>query len=253
MIYFDTHAHYDDESFDPDREALLSSLPGRNVAGALIPGTNAASTKAAIMLAEKYDYVFAASGIHPHDAGKAGEADFEDIYSLALNPRVKAIGEIGLDYHYGFSEREVQRKALERQLSTAEQLGLPVILHDREAHEDCLGIIKQFPAVRGVYHCYSGSWEYAKEVLRLGWYISFTGSVTFKNAYSVAETAAKMPMDFMMIETDSPYMTPVPHRGKRNDSGYLPFINERIAELRGIPPEEAAEALYKNSIEFFRL
>ena len=249
--YFDTHAHYDDEKFDEDRDELLGSLPGKGVEKIVVPGCSISSSCMAVELSRRYDYVYAAIGIHPHDAANMKETDIEKMRSLARDKKVVAIGEIGLDYHYDFSPRETQKVVMRTQMQLARELGLPVIIHDREAHADCFNIVKEFSDVTGVYHCYSGSWEQAKEILKLGWYISFTGSVTFRNAYRVPEVAAKMPFDRMMIETDAPYMTPVPHRGKRNDSSYLPFICEKIAAERCITPEEVAEQTYLNGLRFF--
>jgi TatD DNase family protein len=191
MKYFDTHAHYHDDSFRDDVGEVLASLPGKGIELCVSPGTDAASSEFEASLAARYDFLYTAAGIHPHEAAKADEQSFARIEALLKNDKVVAVGEIGLDYHYDFSPRDVQREVFRRQMEMARKAGLPVIVHDRETHADCLEIVQDFSDVLGVYHCYSGSWEYAKSILGLGWYISFTGSITFKNAYHVHETVAK--------------------------------------------------------------
>jgi|LSQX01.1.fsa_nt_gb TatD DNase family protein len=253
MKYFDTHAHYHDSRFEDDVHEVLSALPDKGVLRCVCPGVDVATSEQEIALAEKYHFLYAAAGIHPHEAGEADEASFEQIEELLRHPKVVAVGEIGLDYHYDFSPRDVQQQVLRRQLEIARKHNLPVIIHDREAHEDCFNIVSEYPDVLGVFHCYSGSWEHAKRILNLGWYISFTGTITFKNARRVLETVRNMPADRIMVETDAPYMTPVPHRGKRNDSSYVSFICDKVAELRGITPEEAAELTLQNGNRFFGL
>ena len=250
-MYFDTHAHYDDEAFDLDRHELISSLPQQGVSLVLNPGCNMASSKNVVDLAEKYPHVYAAVGVHPHDADEMDESSIDALRSLASSKKVMAIGEIGLDYHYDFSPRDIQRKWFYEQMCLAKELGLPVIIHEREACEDCLNIVTQFPDVLGVYHCYSGSWETAKTILKQGWYISFTGAITFKNARKSHEVIANMPLDRIMIETDSPYLAPVPMRGKRNSSVNLPYIAAKIGELRSMPAEEVAALTMENGKRFF--
>lgn len=251
MRLFDTHAHYDDARFDPDRDALLASLPRQGVEYIVNPGTNAATSAFAVELASRYDFVYAAAGVHPHEASGITVGTFGQVFELLRAEKVVAVGEIGLDYHYDFSPRETQRDVFWTQLAVAKELKLPVIVHDREAHADCLEIIREFPGLIGVFHSFSGSWEYAKTLLSMGWYLSFTGSITFNNAYRVHETVAKMPLDRIMIETDAPYLTPVPHRGKRNESSLLSFVCNRAAELRGISPEEMALQTLENGRRFF--
>jgi len=253
MKYFDTHAHYHDERFNEDADEVLSSLPQKGIALCVGPGSDVGSSRTEISLAERYDFLYAAAGIHPHEASHANEQSFYEIEQLLRHEKVVAVGEIGLDYHYDFSPREVQKAVFRRQLELARKTGLPVIVHDREAHADCLEIVREFPDVMGVYHCYSGSWEHAKLILKQGWYISFTGSITFRNAWRVHETVARMPADRIMIETDAPYMTPVPFRGKRNDSSYVSLVCDKVAELRGISSEEAAEITLDNGRRFFRI
>ena len=250
-MYFDTHAHYDDEAFDIDRHELISSLPENGVSLVLNPGCNLNSSKNVVAISEKYDFVYAAVGVHPHDADEMDDSSIETLRSLASAKKVMAIGEIGLDYHYDFSPREIQRQRFYEQMCLARELSLPVIIHEREACEDCLNIVTQFSDLRGVYHCYSGSWETAKIILKQGWYISFTGAITFKNARKSHEVITNMPLDRLMIETDSPYLAPVPMRGKRNSSLNLPYIAEKIGELRGMTTEEVAALTMENGKRFF--
>lgn len=251
-MYFDTHAHYDDEKFLPDRLELLSSLPQKGVSLVLNPGCDLASSETAADFTERFDYIYSAAGVHPHEADSANDEVLAKIEALCRNgKKVVAIGEIGLDYHYDFSPRDVQKRVFSAQMALARDLDLPVIVHDREAHEDFLKIMKQFPTVRGVVHCYSGSLEMSRDILRAGWNISFTGSVTFKNNKKAPEIIASMPADRFMLETDSPYMTPVPHRGERNDSSYLPYIARFVAECRGSSEEEIARLTTANGKAFF--
>ncbi len=250
-MYFDTHAHYDDEKFDLDRGELLEKMRPAGVELIVDPASDIASAKKARDIAAKYDFVYFAAGVHPHEAGEAAEDYLEEIRALARDPKCVAVGEIGLDYHYDFSPRDVQRRVYGEQLELAKELGLPAIIHEREAVRDNLDVLKAHPGVRGVVHCYSGSWETARELLDMGLYISFTGIVTFKNARRCVEVIEKMPVERMMIETDSPYMAPVPHRGERNSSLNVHLVAERIAEIRGMDPERVAEITAANGRRFF--
>jgi len=253
-MLFDTHAHYDDGAFDADRDALLTSLPERGVCGVVNPGCTVESSRAAVALAERYPHVWAAVGLHPEDCAGASEDDFAAIRALAAHPRVVAIGEIGLDYYWEQNpSREVQQTVFRRQLALAQELDLPVIVHDREAHGDCLAIVKEFPKVRGVFHCYSGSPETAEELLKRGWYLGFDGPVTYKNARRAPEVAALTPPDRMLVETDSPYLPPVPNRGRRNDSTNLSYIVEKLAEWKELSPAALAEITEQNARNFFRI
>ncbi len=252
-MFFDTHAHYDDDQFDADRDELISSLPEKDVSLIMNPASNMKSADMSIALADRYPFFYAAVGVHPHDAKTMADADFDTLRNMASHEKVKAIGEIGLDYHYDFSPRDIQRARFYDQLSLAKELDLPAIVHEREACADCLDIMKAFPGSRGVVHCFSGSWETAKIILNMGWYLSFTGSLTFKNARHAAEVVSKMPRDRIMIETDSPYMAPVPVRGTRNDSSNLKYICGRVAELMDMSLEEAAALTMKNGLEFFNI
>ena len=252
-MYFDTHAHYDDGKFDSDREELLASMPERGVELIVDPASDIASAETARGIAERFRFVYFAAGVHPHEAAEAAEDYLDEIRRLAGHPKCVAVGEIGLDYHYDFSPREVQRRVFDEQLSLAAQLSLPVIIHEREAVADCLDILRSHRGIEGVVHCYSGSWETARELLDMGLHISFTGVVTFKNARRVLDTVAKIPMDRMMIETDSPYMAPEPCRGQRNSSLLLPHIARRIGEIRGVDTEEVARVTMENGRRFFHI
>ncbi len=249
-MLFDTHAHYDDEQFDGDREELLRSLPGAGVGLVVDPGSDMATSRRAAELAERYDFLYFAAGVHPHDSRDAPE-DWNELRELASRPKCVAIGEIGLDYYYDGDFRDTQKRVLEEQLNLAEELNKPVIIHEREAVADCLDILRRHRAVRGVVHCCSVSWEVARELLDMGWYLSFTGIITYKNARKSVETVERMPMDRLMIETDSPYLAPVPRRGHRNSSLNLRYIAERVAEIRGMTLEQVAEATTANGRRFF--
>ena len=253
-MLFDTHAHLDDVSFDEDRLELLESLPGAGIGLVMNPGCSFASSKNAIALAESHDFIYAAVGSHPDVADEVDEDLIAQYRELCkLHPKVKAIGEIGLDYHYEDIPREIQQRAFRLQMELARELDLPVIVHEREAHEDGMKIVDEFPTVKGVFHCYSGSLEMAKELVKRGWYIGFTGVLTFKNARKSLEVAAGIPLDRIVIETDCPYMAPVPFRGKRNDPGKVCHMAAKLAELRGITPEEAAAITMANGRRLYRI
>lgn len=253
-MIFDTHAHYDASAFNKDRDELLSSLPRRGVGLVVDPGCTVESSRAAVALAERYPHVWAAVGIHPEDCAGASEADFQAIRALAEHPKAVAIGEIGLDYYWEQNPpREFQQTVFRRQLALARELDMPVIVHDREAHGDSLAIVKEFPEVRGVFHCYSGSPEMAAELVKLGWYLGFDGPVTYKNARRALEAVDVTPLDRIVVETDSPYMSPVPNRGKRNDSTNLPYVVEKLAERKGVSPEEMERIVWENGLRLFRL
>ena len=253
-MYFDTHAHYDDEAFSADRDALLAALPAAGVTLVVNPGCDVASSRAAVALSERWKHVYAAVGLHPENCGGCTEADFEEIRALCARPKVVAVGEIGLDYHWPENpSHEWQNAVFRRQLAMAEALDLPVIVHDRDAHGDCLAAVSEFSSVRGVFHCYSGSAEMAETLLRRGWYLGFDGPVTYKNAKKALEVIALCPMDRLLLETDSPYLPPVPRRGERNDSRNLPWIAAKIAEIKGVSPEEIARAAMENGKRLFRI
>ena len=247
MNLFDTHAHMDDEAFDADREELLRALPEQGIALLMNPGCSLASSRAACDLAEKYDYIYAAVGSHPDAADEVNQETLEAYRMLCKqNSKVKAIGEIGLDYHYGDIPREIQLRAFRDQMALARELNLPVIVHEREAHEDGMAVVREFPEVTGVFHCYSGSAEMARQLVKLGWYIGFTGVLTFKNARKALEVAQSIDLSRIVLETDCPYMSPEPFRGKRNDPGKLYRMAQALGQLRGIPAEEAAGIALEN-------
>ena len=253
-MIFDTHAHLDDRAFDTDRAALLSQLPGLGLALVMNPGCSLASSRAAAALAENYNYVYAAVGSHPDAADEVTEDVLEQYRQLARQcPKVRAIGEIGLDYHYEDIPREVQQRAFRAQMALARELELPVIVHEREAHEDGMRIVEEFPQVTGVFHCYSGSLEMAKVLIRRGWYIGFGGVLTFKNARKAVEAASQIPLDRLVLETDCPYMSPEPFRGKRNDPGRLYRMAEALSALRGLPVEEIETITMENGKRLYRL
>ena len=245
-LIFDTHAHYDDAQFDVDREALLSAMPENGVGLILDPGCDLESSRAAIALAEQYPHIYAAVGYHPENCAPYTDADLDILRRLAQHPKVVAIGEIGLDYYWEQNPpKEFQQAVFRAQLALARELSLPVIVHDRDAHADCLAIVKEFPEVRGVFHCYSGSVEMARELWKLGWYLGLDGPVTYKNARRRVEVAAEVPLERLLLETDSPYMAPVPKRGTRNDSRNIRCIAEKIAEIRNM----TADAIIRVSAE----
>ena len=253
-MLFDTHVHMNDPAFDADRDELIRSFPENGVHLAMNVGCSLASSQDAIALAEAYPHIYAAVGTHPDSADEINDDVIEAYRKLCkLHPKVKAIGEIGLDYYYEDIPRDVQKKAFIAQMELAKELDLPVVVHERDAHDDGMTIIKQFPTVKGVFHCYSGSAEMARQLVKLGWYIGFTGVLTFKNARKAVETAQSIPLDRIVIETDCPFMSPEPFRGKRNDPTRVYRMAERLAELRGIGVEEAQAITFENGKRLYRI
>ena len=252
-MLFDTHAHMDDRAFREDRDALLSGLPEKGVGLVMNPGCSLESSRNAVALAEKYPHVYAAVGSHPDVADEVNDTVLEEYRKLCKLPKVKAIGEIGIDYHYEDIPRQLQLKAFRMQMELAREVKLPVIVHERDAHEDGMSIVKEFPDVTGVFHCYSGSAEMARQLVDLGWYIGFTGVLTFKNARKAIETAASIPLDRIVLETDCPYMAPEPFRGKRNDPGKIYRMAEKLAEIRGLPVEEIQKITVENGKRLYRI
>jgi len=253
-MLFDTHAHLDDRAFDQDREQLLASLPEQGLALVMNPGCSLASSRNADRLSREYDYIYAAVGSHPDVADEVDGEVLEQYRILCSgNPKIKAIGEIGLDYHYEDIPRDLQKKAFHAQMKLAEELKLPVIVHEREAHADALEILDEFPTVTGVFHCYSGSAEMAKELVKRGWYIGFTGVLTFKNAKKALEVAKTVPHDRLVLETDCPYMAPEPFRGKRNHPGYLYRMAEKLSELWELPIEEVQAITLENGKRLYNI
>ena len=253
-MLFDTHAHLDDRAFDTDRDELIASLPTQGVALVMNPGCNLSSSCNAVALAEKYPHVYAAVGSHPDSADEVDESVIEEYRKLCkLSPQIKAIGEIGLDYHYEDIPRDLQQKAFRAQMALAAELDLPVIVHERDAHADGLAIVDEFPTVKGVFHCFSGSVELAKELVKRGWYIGFTGVLTFKNAKKAVEVAANIPHDRLVLETDCPYMSPEPFRGKRNDPSRLYRMAEKLAEIWGVSIDEVHRITTENGKRLYRI
>lgn len=252
-MYFDSHAHLDDPRFAQDFDEILSRMRESGVTGMMNIGCDLPSSERSIALAERFDWIWAAVGSHPDDAKQVDEALLARYRQLCQNPRVKAVGEIGLDYHYDDVPREVQKRAFRLQLQLAQEENLPVVVHEREAHADALEILDAFPGCTGVFHCYSGSAEMAKELVRRGWYVGFTGVVTFKNARRAVESVEALPLDRILIETDCPYMAPEPYRGRRNDPSYVPLVAARIAQIKGLSPEEVGRATRENAARLFRL
>ncbi len=251
---FDSHAHYDSEAFDTDRHTLLGSLPAQGIVGIVNCASDLESASESIALSQKYSYIYAAVGVHPQECGRYDSIDSccDKLRSLASQDKVVAIGEIGLDYHYDCAPREVQREWFERQIVLANELSLPVIVHDREAHEDTMRLLRAYRP-KGVVHCFSGSVEMAREVLSLGMYLGLGGAVTFKNAKTPPAVAAAIPLERLLLETDAPYMTPVPRRGKRCDSSDIRFTAQKIAELRGCTLDAVLQAGEHNAKELFAL
>ena len=252
MPIFDTHAHYDSNGFAADRDEILSALPAAGVGLVGDPGGALESSRAALALAERYPFVYAAVGIHPSDCAGTGEAEFAALRKLCGHEKVVAVGEIGLDYYWKDNpSKEFQQTVFRRQIELAIELGLPVIVHDREAHGDSLAIVLDYPEVRGVFHCFSGSPEMAEELLKRGWFLGFDGPITYKNAQKAPEVAAVTPLDRIVVETDSPYLSPVPLRGKRNDSRNLPYVIDKLAEWKGVSPEEMTRITWANGLRLF--
>ncbi len=259
VCLFDSHAHYEDKKFDAVRSELMTALPlpGEHsplgVCGILNCGCDHESTQTCIALAEQYPFVYAAAGIHPHEAGREDIQTLSWLYQALRHPKVVALGEIGLDYHYDFSPRDVQKKVLDIQFQIARETKKPVVIHDREAHGDCMTFVRKYTDVRGVFHSYSGSGEMAKELIKHGWYISYSGSVTFKNAHNLRDSVLSVPLDRILVETDAPYLAPVPHRGKRNDSHLMYATVETLAQLKRMPPLEIAQITCINAKRLFGL
>ncbi|MBO5953632.1 MAG: TatD family hydrolase [Oscillospiraceae bacterium] len=253
-MLFDTHAHMDDRAFDTDRETLLAGLPEKGVGLVMNPGCSLESSRNAVALARKYPWVYAAVGSHPDVADEVNDAVLEEYRKLCkLNDKVRAIGEIGIDYHYEDIPRQLQMKAFRAQMALARELDLPVIVHEREAHEDGMQVIREFPQVTGVFHCFSGSAEMAKQLVSLGWYIGFTGVLTFKNARRAIEAAQAIPLERIVLETDCPYMAPEPFRGRRNDPGYLYRMAEKLAEIKGVSVEDIHRITTENGKKLYRI
>ena len=252
-MYCDSHAHLDEPRFDEDREQIIEDLRNHEVGLIVNIGCDLPSSENSVALAEKYPFIYAAVGSHPDDAANVNGKLLDRYRKLAEHKKVVAIGEIGLDYYYEEVPRAQQISAFEQQMDLAEALDLPVVVHMRDATEDALAVVEHHPKITGVFHCFSGSVETAKWLLDRGWYIGFTGVITFKNARRAVEVAKFLPADRILTETDCPYMAPEPHRGHRNDSRYVPLVAAKIGEIKGISPEEAGRITTENARRFFRI
>ncbi len=252
-MIFDSHAHYNDKAFDIDREKVLSSMKDNNVEYIMNACSRLDEMDDILTLCEKYDGVYGSVGIHPECACVCDSKTEFYFKEYAKQEKIKAIGEIGLDYYWDSVPRDVQKQCFDFQLSLGEELHMPVIIHDREAHKDSLDIVSSHKGLEGVFHCFSGSREMAREVLELGLYIALGGALTFKNNVKTVEVAKYVPLDRILIETDCPYLTPVPYRGKRNSSVYLPYVIEKIAEIKGISPQEVEDATFENAKRLFKI
>ena len=252
-MYFDSHAHYDDRRFDSDRNEALLALAKNGISNITNIGSDIKTSKKSVELAEKYDFVYAAVGVHPHEVKDMTDADLVKIADLSKHKKVVAIGEIGLDYYYDHSPRDAQRYWFKKQMKLSYDLRLPVIIHSRDATEDTIKICRESKIHGGIIHCFSGSVETAKIYLDLGYHISFAGPVTFKNAKSLPDVAKIVPDDRLLIETDCPYMAPEPHRGERNCSVYVKHVAEKIADLRGVSAEHIAKVTSDNAKKIFNI
>ncbi|HVJ50725.1 TatD family hydrolase [Desulfitobacterium sp.] len=253
-MIWDTHAHLDDPRYREDFDQVLENMKNAQISRVTNVGYDLASSEHSVDLAHRYDFIYAAVGVHPHDAEGVTPETWGTLLQLAKDEKVIGWGEIGLDYYRDLSPRPVQQEIFIQQIELADQAGLPIIIHDREAHGDLLKIVKEHPPKHGgVFHCYSGSWEMAKIVLNLGFYLSFAGPLTFKNARHTVEVASKVPLDRFLVETDSPYLTPEPYRGKRNEPTYVREVVARIAKIRELSLKEVAQQSFQNAVRLFNL
>lgn len=252
---FDTHAHYDDKAFDEDREALIASLPENGIARVVNIGASLASCKRTLELAEKYDFFLAAIGVHPSDTGELNDANFEELKKMCLHEKCVAVGEIGLDYYWDEPERSIQKEWFVRQINLARELGKPMVIHSRDAAQDTIEIMKaeKSEEIGGVIHCYSYTKETARTFLDMGFYFGIGGVLTFNNAKKLKEAAEYIPMDRIVLETDCPYLAPVPYRGKRNCSLYLPNVVETLAQIKGIEEETVRKFAWENAHKLYCL
>lgn len=253
-MFFDSHAHLDDEKFTDDRAEVIARAKENGVTHIVNIGADMESSARSIELTQQYDMIYATVGVHPHDAKKVIVSDYDQLAQWTRLDKVVAIGEIGLDYYYDLSPRELQREVFIRQLDVARQTHMPIVIHDRDAHGETMEILKrEGKGLIGVVHCFAGSMEMAAELIKMGWYIGCDGPVTFKNAAKLPEIMQKIPLERLLIETDSPYLTPVPYRGKRNEPAYVRFVAEHIAGLRGISIEEIAKVTTQNVCDLFKI
>lgn len=252
-MIFDSHAHYNDRAFDEDRPELIAAMPENNVGYIMNACSNFGEMPDILELCEKFPFVYGSVGIHPECAVMPTQDTERELKKYAALDKIKAIGEIGLDYHYEEVPRNIQKECFDFQVKTALELNMPVIVHDREAHGDSLDIMKSNKGIQGVFHCFSGSKEMARELINMGIYIAFGGSLTFKNNVKGVEAAAYVPLEYMLVETDCPYLAPVPNRGKRNQSQNIKYVIEKIAQIKGISPAEVEDATFENAKRLFRI
>jgi len=252
--YYETHAHFDDPRFNSDRDELLLNLVPKSGVGRVVNvGAGMESSRESVKLAERYDYILAAVGVHPHNVKDMNDNDLNDLVEMAKHKRVVAIGEIGLDFHYNNSPRDVQLRRFRGQMEVVKETGLPVIIHSRDTHDETYGILKEYEGKfnGGIIHCFSGGAELAEKYIALGFLIAFGGVITFPKATETVEAAFKIPIEHIVLETDCPYIAPIPFRGKRNDSRYLSYICKKLAIIKGITHEQAARATWENAVRLF--
>lgn len=254
-MLIDTHTHLDDSRYDGDRDAMLMRAREAGVAMMITIGCDLATSRAAIHLAEQYEFVYASIGVHPHEVKHIGDDWYDEFRRLARHPKVVAYGEIGLDYHYNHSPPQMQRERLREQVRLARELKRPVVIHTREAQADTVAILRdeQASAVGGVFHCFSGDAALAKDALDLGFFLSFSGIITFQNATALRDLVQAVPLDRILIETDCPYLAPVPHRGKRNEPAYVGQVAEQIAQVKALPVDDIAAATTRNAHVLFKI
>ncbi len=253
-MIFDSHAHYNDERFSEDYKELLSTMQDNNVGLIMNSCSEISEIPDILKICREFDFIYASVGVHPHEVSKMKDSDLQVLRDYSKNKKVKAIGEIGLDYYYDNSPRDIQKLWFDKQINLATELDLPIVVHDRDAHGDCMDILRRYKGtVKGEFHCFQGSVEMAKEVLNMGMYIAFGGSLTFKNARRAIEVLKYVPMDRVLLETDCPYLTPVPHRGKRNDSTYIKYVVSMISEIKGIAEAEVEDITFNNAKEMFKI
>jgi TatD DNase family protein len=250
-MLIDSHAHLEMKEFNPDREEVIERARQAGVDYIVTVGTNLALSRKALSLAQQHENIYATVGVHPHDVARADNKTFDDLCEIARDPKVVAYGEIGLDFFRNISPREKQTEMFNRQLELALQLKLPVIIHDRDAHEQTLRIVKASGVRRGVFHCFSGDYPMAKQCIDLGFYISIPGVVTFDKAKTIQDVAQRVPLPSLLLETDAPYLTPVPHRGKRNEPSFIVNTAKKVAEIKGLPWEEVADVTARNTMNLF--
>ena len=250
----DVHAHYDDKRFNGDREQVIKSVREKGVDRIINSASGIKSSRLAVELADKYDFIYATVGVHPHESERTPDNTLDILAELLKNKKVLAVGEIGLDFFRNFSDKDSQRLWFKKQMDFAAEVKYPAVIHDRDAHGECLDMARRYKgAVKGIFHCYAGSVEMSKELVKLGYMMSFGGVATYESAKTCREVLKNLPLDYILLETDCPYFTPHPYRNERNDSGYLPLIAKKIAEIKNITPEEVIEKTGENAKRCFAL